>query len=81
MQAVPPTALFQATNLLTSTLYFFAIDAQMSPATTRWNFLHFFVMPVWIGVGVLIPLPVVVAGGLVVFVGVCPVIEMQIYCD
>lgn len=38
-------------------------------------------MPVWMGVGVLIPLPVVVPAGFVVFEGVCPVTDMQMYCD
>lgn len=66
-----PTAGFHEMKLATVILYFEAMAEQSSPARMKWKDLQLGVMPDWMGVGVAIPLPG--------FVGVWPMIDMQIY--
>lgn len=49
---------------------------QLSPLTTRWNLLQFVAMPVWYGVGVEMPSPVVVEVGFVLVVVVKIVLDV-----
>lgn len=75
VQEVLPTAGFHLTKLAKVILYRATIVAQFSPVLTKWNVLQLFVIPDWIGEGVEMPLPGLVG------VGVCPIMEMQIYCS
>jgi hypothetical protein len=74
-----PMAGFQATSWAVVTPYWAPMDVQPSPLETRWNLLQFLTMPSWIGVGVLMPFPVVVVVGGEEVVVVPPMTPTQTY--
>jgi len=53
------------------------MSRHVSPETTLWNVLQFPTIPGWIGVGVEMPLRVVVAVAVVGLVAVCPMSPTQ----
>lgn len=55
-----PMAGFQDTSWARVTPYFVWMDVQPSPETTRWKRLQLPTIPSWVGVGVWMPLPVLV---------------------
>lgn len=78
-----PAPVFQLMRLATVIWYWVAMVAQVSPDLTKWKVLQLPTMPVWVGVGVVTPLPVLVVVVFRVVVvgleGVWPTMEMQAY--